>query len=694
MRIIYRSWLVPGLLLVLACACNPQPPETEAIPTVTPTKAIPTPTKDVVLTSPATSSPLETPAPTPAPAIPPLPDNWLMINSEDIGLQMGMPDNWINAADGETSVNWQNGVEARSLLLATSEATIERLSNGEALDGGAFVIALITKTLITPELATQSPRATLETILLARDNTIGNRPLIKVVANPVLAGAYVDVSQDPFNLLPAPVTANLQMRLALFALPEKRLHVIVLQGAPAEQWAEYDQIFTTMLSTVGADNVDLVTILGNLANGDVVTGQLARAGTDIWSFTASDGRYATVTLTPGSSSIDLTLTLLDAAGQPLETVDNGYAGDKEVLADALVQPGMTYFIEVKEFFEEAGSYELALIMTDEPKFGGGGRLAMSEQVTGNLPPNARHIWTFAGTAGQVVTIILTPIEQQLDLILGLSGPDGQPAMRPLDEGFSGDPEVLVGFVLPITGEYTILVYGFAGHGGRYTVSLDEGGESTINFWEAGDLAYGQSQREVLRADEAHAWFFDGRAGDEVIIVVTPLNERMDMDLWLLDPNVHKLIMKDEFLSGAKETIAFTLPVDGQFIILVREFFGEAGAYEISLTTGGGNFVESMGALTYGVPVSGDLTPGKRAAWTFDGRQGDIITVDLAPLTQTSDLVIVLKRPDGVTVATIDDTLAGMAERLYAFALPVTGQWTLIVQEFFDDGARYTLTVTK
>ena len=74
------------------------------------------------------------------------------------------------------------------------------------------------------------------------------------------------------------------------------------------------------------------------------------------------------------------------------------------------------------------------------------------------------------------------------------GPDGQRLVA-LDEGFSGDPELLSGFALPTTGEYAVLVRSFSPQGGPYTLSLDEGEQPIANFYDAGDLVYGDVRPE-------------------------------------------------------------------------------------------------------------------------------------------------------------------------------------------------------
>jgi hypothetical protein len=485
----------------------------------------------------------------------------------------------------------------------------------------------------------------------------------------------------------------LRLRLVLLHDADLDAPVVALLGSSAAEWPNYETTFTTILNEMRLYATDITPIAGELVSGDFGAGRLESGGVGLWAFRGESGRYATINLMPGSANMDLTLTLIDPSGRTVETIDNGYAGDNELLADVLLTETGLYFIEAREFFAEAGSYRLSLTLTSAPQFGGGGRIALGEEVQRDLPPRGEHAWTFNATAGQIVSIVLTPLNPQLDLILELRGPDRRPLLLK-DEGFSGDPELIVGQNLAVSGEYTILVRGFAGSGGPYRLSLDEGGESTLNFWEAGDIAYQEVRREALRANEAHAWYFQGEAGDEVTILATPLDDRLDLELWLLDPDVNELVIKDDYLLGEPETIVYTLPASGQYIILARDFFGQSGTYELSLTVSGLSLIEPMGTLPFGEQTLGVLPEGMRASWTFDGRENDRINIELNPLTAASDLVIVLQNPAGETAATLDAALAGSPESLSNFTLTSGGVWTIIVQEFFDGGARYEIRLSR
>ena len=108
----------------------------------------------------------------------------------------------------------------------------------------------------------------------------------------------------------------------------------------------------------------------------------------------------------------------------------------------------------------------------------------------------------------------------------------------------------------------------------------------------------------------------------------------------------------------------------------------------------GDDVEIVGTLNYSQTVEGAFQAGKQAGWLFTGVQGDSVNVNVSTRNPERDLVIVLLDPSGAPVETVDATLSGLPERLVAFRLPIDGQWTILIQEFFNEGSDYELTLTQ
>ena len=701
------SRLVVGVLLTTAVACKPLTEEERDLSSAEP----------AVMTMPATTiaqQPTTTTGAKPEPSLLPpaqptaLPTTdtagWQQAGGEAAGLQIAAPPHWVNLSGRLDTSTASSPLGLIVLLLTDSERTGSSLLAAKPISAGAYALGIIA----TLDLPANVPLAALTKMIDDLGPVVTPvsqvMPITAATMSGEVMGAYIDVVGQPL-VLAADGDQNLRTRVLLFPSETNGLSVaspaqaIFLLSAPAESWEQYAEIFDQMAETITIHNLypnfvisgGTANVLGDLSASALVTGNLNAGIRDIWTFTTTAPRYATLTLTPEDEALDLTLAVISPSGQTVMRIDNGYAGASEVATDVLLNESGLYVVEVQEFFNESGRYTLSLVLTDTPLFGGGGRIDIGQNIQSALPANGQHVWTFEGAAGQPVSIVLTPADK-FDAILNLYGPDGQRLVA-LDEGFSGDAEVVSGFELPLTGDYRILISSFAGDGGAYALSLDEGGENTLNFYDAGDLAYGEVRRETLRANEAHAWFFQGKTGDEIMVEVTPVNSALDLDIWLLDPNIRRLAAQDEFLAGEAETIERTLPGDGQYLILVRDFFGTVGEYEIRLAAIPVATPVSAGTLSYGETVEGVLASGQVLLWTFAGREGDVVNISLAP-TSGHDLLFLIQDPAGNRVQAVDVGGAGEIEEAGDFTLTADGLWGVLIKEFFGNGGAYTLTVQR
>jgi hypothetical protein len=519
-----------------------------------------------------------------------------------------------------------------------------------------------------------------------------------------VSGYAIEVADGPIGLNAA--GNELRTRVVLYTPPAAAdappSWLILLLSASTERWARFAPDFDEMLATVRVAGVrpGVVAQEGNVVVRGQLSGDRAAVGAtlepavnDLWTFTVAGERYVTLLLAPAEPHLDLTLTLLGPDRQTVARVDNGFAGVTESITDLrLTQPGV-YIVEVSDFYRASGGYDLSLALSAQPQYSGGGPIAFGQTLQGQLPAGGQHYWVFPATAGQRVSVVIEPGATTFDAVLDLYGPDGQRLVA-LDEGFSGDPEVLSGFALPTTGEYAVLVRSFSPQGGAYTLSLDEGDQPIANFYDAGDLAYGQVRPEALQRQEAHAWFFQGRAGDHILVRVTPRGPGLDPDVWLLDADLTRVAAVDAFAAGEPETIELTLSADGQYVVLVRDFRGEPGEYEIALGAAPIATPENAGALSYGDTIIGGIKPDTAVAWSFNAQAGDVIDLTATPGESSSDIVLQLRGPDGLTALEVDAASAGAAETLNAFIVPAAGPWRVVLREYFGQTATYRLSLGR
>ncbi len=694
-----------GSIMVVTIACRPVTEEndhfnaTEDVSVITRSSII---AQQATATNDDQNDATQLPPPEPTP-IPTTTTVLQQIGSEASGLQFAVPPKWVNLTGDLDTPLAVNSLGLVVLLAADSERAGSALLAKKQIGTGAYTAGLVTNL----DLPGTSPGTAL-TALLENYNvsTIGV-PTTTSAASSVSAdipGAYIDI-EGP-SLIFNNGDANLRTRIYLFTINPAGTRVslptqaVFLFTAESDQWASHVNTFEEIAQSIVIHDIfanlqindGTTSILGSLGEQDLINGRLESGISDIWTFNSDNGRYATITANPEDSDLDLIMSIISPSGQTISTIDNGFAGDTEVVIDLLLPESGTYLIEINEFFKAAGRYTLSLVLTDDPLFNSGGRIKLGQTIQSDLPANGKKVWQFNGTVNDLVSIVLIP-EGPFDAILELYGPDGTRLVG-LDEGFSGDAEVISGYELPVTGEYTIIISSFAGDGGGYSLSLDEGGEDTANFYDAGDLTYGDVTQESLQANEAHAWFFNGKKDDEVEITITPLNTALDLNMWLLDPNVQRLTTQDANPAGEQEHITFTLPQDGQYLILVSEYFGTAGDYEITLTANKSNEPVYAGLLAYDNPVSGNLAAAQSDLWLFDAKKGDLLDIVLTTSAANRDLSFYVQGPDGNRILTVDNTDAGDNEAFFMFSIGSDGQWGIVVEEFYGDAAPYSLTVTR
>lgn len=627
-------------------------------------------------------------------------DGRLSLGSDRAGLALRIPPDWVNLSDQIDIPAMGNRLGINLVFAADSERTGRSLLAGKSFAGGAYVSGLV----VTPPTAVADPATALvEMLTAAAPTAVRLTPITPVVSANGVSGYAIEVADGPIGLSGA--SNDLRTRVVLYTPPPgdaPPTWIILILSASAGRWAQFAATFDEMLTTVRVADVrpgvaaqeGNVVVRGQLEGDHAEVGAtLEPAVNDLWTFTVAANQYISLFLSPAEPPLDPALTLLGPDRQTIARVDNGFAGVTESITDLLLtQPGV-YIVEVSDFYGAAGGYDLSLAVSAQPQYSGGGPIAFGQTLQGQLPAGGRHYWVFQATAGQRVSVVLEPGATTFDAVLDLYGPDGQ-RLAALDEGFSGDPEVLSGLALPTTGEYAVLVRSFSPQGGPYTLSLDEGDQPIANFYDAGDLAYGDVRPESLQRQEAHAWFFQGRGGDHILVRVTPLGPGLDPDVWLLDADLERVAAVDAFAAGEPETIELTLAADGQYIVLVRDFNGEPGDYEIALGAAPIATPENAGALSYGDSIIGAIKPGTAVAWSFNAQAGDVINVDATPAESSSDIVLQLRGPDGLTALEVDAASAGAPESINAFIVPAAGTWRVVLREYFGQTAGYRLSLAR
>lgn len=207
-----------------------------------------------------------------------------------------------------------------------------------------------------------------------------------------------------------------------------------------------------------------VTDKGNLyeqlyeTEGEFLTSNLAAGAVDSWQLDIFEGESAFVYVVAPTPA-DLVVSLLQD-GQPIvNRQNNAPAGSPEFINNPNIPGEGTYEIQVSTVGGEATDYAITA-HEDEESF----RIIQGILVSGvprvaiQLPEFATHFWFFVGSAGDVVTIDLTPLGQE-DAAMYLFGPDGEEVEvenQTGDDGFEGEAERLE-LTLPSDGLFALAI---------------------------------------------------------------------------------------------------------------------------------------------------------------------------------------------------------------------------------------------
>jgi hypothetical protein len=244
-------------------------------------------------------------------------------------------------------------------------------------------------------------------------------------------------------------------QIAYYPLPADGAYTIV-----ARTFATVTQpAFYNLKLALGA----LTTPGQSIAYGQSVTGELTVAS-DNWTFEGSLGESVIVKLS--SDEFDPKLLVRGPDGAVLGGNDDFDGSNSQVVLDVLPVTG-TYTITVTAYGGTgSGSYSLSL---DEIDIAPPGAIRSGESVTGRLAADSTgDRWTFTGSAGDTVTIVLS--SAAFDTVVELRGPNG--GVLTSNDDYAGTDSQITDFPLPATGTYIILVRGFSAEAsGSYQLTL-------------------------------------------------------------------------------------------------------------------------------------------------------------------------------------------------------------------------------
>lgn len=457
--------------------------------------------------------------------------------------------------------------------------------------------------------------------------------------------------------------------------------------------------------------------------------------------------YSNVCSTGGPQLFTLSTTVNGETAQSLTgTLNPGqeYLARMELDANgewALINGGVNAGLDLSVYAGEIGTADPIAVGS-----------TVSGMITNRAPVQA---YSFKGSAGAAVTIDMRAQSGSLDPFLVLLGPDSTPLDSNDDIPDSADARI--SRTLPVEGTYTVLAarygLGIGGTEGEFTLTLTaaevgteavtpqatttvEGGLSTGAIEVKLEWATNADVQLLVRDPNGDSVYDDipvvesggvlelygnrncvDTTTSPVSYIYWPPNRLLpgvyEIEVWYqntcddttpvnfgLTVNVQgqSVINTSQPASpDSRYVITFTVASDGTAVAGPGGFFSMANANSLNYQTA----LASATPTAYGQTVSGSITDQRRfVIYSFEGQQGDIVTIGMNATGGTLDPALYLISPEGIQVAYNDDATPGENRNsvISEATLASSGTYYIIATHFAlnygGTQGTYTLTLVQ
>jgi hypothetical protein len=347
-----------------------------------------------------------------------------------------------------------------------------------------------------------------------------------------------------------------------------------------------------------------------LTYGDVVRGTINESTSEVeYTFEGSAGDRITIRMSASAGSLDAYLILLDASGEILTENDDDPGGVRDSLIEDYELPASGVYTIIatryqRELGGTEGDFELrldgvsaentdsnptpaALVQPEIEQY-----VTVNTTVAGVINPEQPIVYYgLMATAGQVINILTTDLDAELDILIMLLDPTGKPIAYNDDSSRFSNTPFLDNITLPMDGQYTILVvrspHRPANATGEFEFFISEGqsADSLVAIYPE-DITFGETvSAEIQRFGKEAAFTFYGTADEAVTFNIEPLEPRLARGTrvapahLLIHPAAGIVVSRGNDMRGN-----VTLPVDGYYILLVSARRGE-GAINVTIDKG-------------------------------------------------------------------------------------------------------------
>lgn len=332
-------------------------------------------------------------------------------------------------------------------------------------------------------------------------------------------------------------------------------------------------------------------------------------------------------------------------------------------------------------------------------------LVPGETQSGTLSDAAPvHVYTFNGTPGMVITLIMHPVSGSIDPVLTLYDPQAKPLATDDNSG-GGTTARLRNIRLMQTGLYSLQATSELP--GDYEITLLEGiqpiepdpiliptatptlpyATPTIGFLPTG----GRLQSHVPingtleRPSDFQRFSFAGNAGETASVMVRPAaGTGLRPMVELFNPGGEVIATAQSTTSnadGAALITAVPLNETGIYFLIVTAEGGTTGGFALSYGIGAAHTDIFRGIVTAEQRTEGSLLqPGLRDVWQIALNAGDAITIAVSPGSGRLDPLVELVSADGTLLAKDDNSGGNKAALLRYVAIQTSGLYLIKVND--------------
>jgi hypothetical protein len=279
-------------------------------------------------------------------------------------------------------------------------------------------------------------------------------------------------------------------------------------------------------------------------------------------------------------------------------------------------------------------------------------------------------WSYIGLEGEVVDITVEP-HGDLDVEVDVLDADGNSIIGgKLDAAF--DTEVIEGLAFPAAGDYLIVVTGFEGATGDYTLTIVEagsGGGTSDNGGVApgGDLTIDEPASGSVTDAEPSNWTFGALENDFVDVIVTP-EDGFDVVVDVLDSDGNSLLDAPTDASFGTEIVpVIIIPADGLYTVSVWGFEGQTGDFEVLVRYTNNNQTNTIFFANDAIEEADE-----EHNFPFNALEGDFVTAVVEPLDSDFDAVLSIYNDD--TDELVEEVDASFGMETTTFEVPESGNY--------------------